>query len=315
MIMKKIFTLIAAAFLGVLSVNADNYKLDLTDLGSGWSSSYDAETKTITYDAAWAGRGWWFSDRDFTGYTKVVVETEALAAGAKLIVEYAADDVSSTEGIANAGDTKIEALINEASAAHLKQIYIQSSVAGTITLVDAYLSGDAVDASVIWEGENDFGITWDWNSTLGFAGGSFANLKSGDALVLDYTTNADAEYANLKALFGQWGNSEHKMPSALVGVASAEYDTWSPEMGSTSYAIPLTDEDITTLKSDGLRISGYNLTLTKVRAIPTSETAISNATIAPVQNENTPIYNLAGQQVSKSYKGVVIQNGKKFIQK
>lgn len=33
------------------------------------------------------------------------------------------------------------------------------------------------------------------------------------------------------------------------------------------------------------------------------------------ENPNAPIYNLAGQQVTKSYKGVVIQNGKKFFQK
>ena len=30
-------------------------------------------------------------------------------------------------------------------------------------------------------------------------------------------------------------------------------------------------------------------------------------------NDNAPIYNLAGQRVDKTYKGVVIQNGKKFI--
>ena len=30
-------------------------------------------------------------------------------------------------------------------------------------------------------------------------------------------------------------------------------------------------------------------------------------------NDNAPVYNLAGQRVGKSYKGVVIQNGKKFI--
>lgn len=32
-------------------------------------------------------------------------------------------------------------------------------------------------------------------------------------------------------------------------------------------------------------------------------------------NDHAPMYNLAGQRVSKSYKGVVIQNGKKFINK
>lgn len=32
-------------------------------------------------------------------------------------------------------------------------------------------------------------------------------------------------------------------------------------------------------------------------------------------NENAPMYNLAGQLVNKNFKGVVIQNGKKFINK
>ena len=36
---------------------------------------------------------------------------------------------------------------------------------------------------------------------------------------------------------------------------------------------------------------------------------------AKVINENAPVYNLAGQQVSKAYKGIVICNGKKYIQK
>ena len=37
--------------------------------------------------------------------------------------------------------------------------------------------------------------------------------------------------------------------------------------------------------------------------------------ISADNNPNAPIYNLAGQQVTKSYKGVVIQNGKKFMNK
>lgn len=41
--------------------------------------------------------------------------------------------------------------------------------------------------------------------------------------------------------------------------------------------------------------------------------AIENIEVA--KNKNTPIYNLAGQHVDKNYKGVVIQNGKKFINK
>lgn len=38
-------------------------------------------------------------------------------------------------------------------------------------------------------------------------------------------------------------------------------------------------------------------------------------TLVAAEKADAPIYNLAGQQVSKNYRGVVIQNGKKFIQK
>ena len=44
-------------------------------------------------------------------------------------------------------------------------------------------------------------------------------------------------------------------------------------------------------------------------------TAINAVTMQEEANGNKPVYNLAGQRVSKAYKGVVIQNGKKFIQK
>ena len=44
-------------------------------------------------------------------------------------------------------------------------------------------------------------------------------------------------------------------------------------------------------------------------------TGIPSIQTAKAINANAPIYNVAGQQVDKNYKGIVIQNGKKFIQK
>ena len=40
-----------------------------------------------------------------------------------------------------------------------------------------------------------------------------------------------------------------------------------------------------------------------------------NAVVTEKFDANAPMYNLAGQRVSKAYKGVVIQNGHKFIVK
>ena len=48
---------------------------------------------------------------------------------------------------------------------------------------------------------------------------------------------------------------------------------------------------------------------------PESPSAVEAIIATKADNPNAPIYNLAGQQVTKSYKGVVIQNGKKFFQK
>ncbi len=45
-----------------------------------------------------------------------------------------------------------------------------------------------------------------------------------------------------------------------------------------------------------------------------SATGINNVTTSTV-DVNAPVYNISGQQVSKNYKGIVIQNGKKFIKK
>jgi hypothetical protein len=43
-------------------------------------------------------------------------------------------------------------------------------------------------------------------------------------------------------------------------------------------------------------------------------TAIDNVVIKPI-DDNAPMYNLVGQRVNKSHKGVVIVNGKKVVRK
>lgn len=49
-------------------------------------------------------------------------------------------------------------------------------------------------------------------------------------------------------------------------------------------------------------------------ALDDGTTGISNVTVGKF-DENAPVYNLAGQRVSKDTKGILIQNGKKFVNK
>ena len=56
-----------------------------------------------------------------------------------------------------------------------------------------------------------------------------------------------------------------------------------------------------------------NMTVTKVTLVQGGATGI--ATVKTVKAKSNVIYNLAGQRVDANYKGVVIMNGKKMIQK
>ena len=60
---------------------------------------------------------------------------------------------------------------------------------------------------------------------------------------------------------------------------------------------------------NGSKLGFYGLTFTAG-----GESAIANIS-ADKANENAPVYNLNGQKVSKDYKGVVVKNGKKYVQK
>jgi hypothetical protein len=49
---------------------------------------------------------------------------------------------------------------------------------------------------------------------------------------------------------------------------------------------------------------------------PTDPTSIEAITTKGIKfNANAPMYNISGQKVDKSYKGLMIQNGRKFMNK
>ena len=79
------------------------------------------------------------------------------------------------------------------------------------------------------------------------------------------------------------------------------------------FSIEPIDPIVETLDEKHLLFTGSGYTPLKLFFAPAEPTGID--AVKTTQNENAPIYNLAGQRVSASYKGVVIQNGRKFINK
>lgn len=117
-----------------------NYELSLASLGSGWDSSYDAASKTITFDGGWKGRGWWIGGSDFSAYKDVVVNFAVTDATIKLVVQYGDDSNNTPDVYANAGATSIKVELDGAKSDNVKQIYLQRENAGTLVLESAYLT-------------------------------------------------------------------------------------------------------------------------------------------------------------------------------
>ena len=77
-------------------------------------------------------------------------------------------------------------------------------------------------------------------------------------------------------------------------------------------------EDLSALNNQKVTVNGFMMYVNNkyVYAVATEVKLATNiSTIKANTDVNAPVYNLAGQQVDKSYKGVVIMNGKKMIQK
>ena len=172
-------------------------------------------------------------------------------------------------------------------------------------------SSVATTSSQIWSGECVFGS---WESGFSVPAEKFANASAGDVLEFVYTTDPETteKWWQFKTIFAGTQEALSSNKSDLN-----EYDCATVASGSTSYKIVLNAEDIAKLKVTGLFVNGHYNIVTAVNLIQTVKdpsTGINNALVAPAA-KNAKVYNLAGQQVNASYKGVVIQNGKKYVQK
>ena len=116
-------------------VESPTESISLSELGTGWSSSYNADTKTITFDDAWTGRGWWLGDVDLSNFASVTVEFEAASFGGKLVVQRV--DETMIEKNFEAGATSVTCALS-GDINHISQIFIQSAAAGDLVLTEAY---------------------------------------------------------------------------------------------------------------------------------------------------------------------------------
>lgn len=122
---------------------------------------------------------------------------------------------------------------------------------------------------------------------------TFSNVKVGDELRI-YCRNRGN-----KLSFG-WTLDSEDYANTLVNY--------------TYYSVIVTADYLTHLQTEGMVVNGDNAELQMIEHIP-SASAIDNLTTAKPQNRKTATFNLAGQRVSKDFKGIVIQNSKKVLKR
>lgn len=176
---------------------------------------------------------------------------------------------------------------------------------------------------LLWEGE---AISTGWANQPGLLSDGGAELTEAGAAVGDiirfYCTAPDDNW-QCELTEGHWGGIIYRYAAKDLGPnedgSAREYEIVDLSKGYIDLVIT---EDILTkattqqwwgnvflLNGDG------GLTVTKLTLIKADETAINAAKVAKAAKVDGDIYNLAGQKVSASYKGLVIKDGKKYIQK
>lgn len=270
MIKRLLFSAMAVAAMA-FSASADTYSLMTGFGGSGWGSSYDAATKTITYEGEWKGCGIWLGDFDASSYDEVVFECEATEMAFNLVIEYTgADNADNPSVNFPAGSTKAVVPLSETLKKNLQQVYVQAATAGTIVVKDLYLQNavevDPTIPVVIFEGEK----VLDWSTSLDISTNDLvmAKFAAGDKLVFEYTAG---ESNGFKILYKNpsWAWTLLPLMTGLEGF-NEQYETiWlNPE--EHEYAVTFPAEDVEILLSSenhGGLVQGDGITLTKISVV------------------------------------------------
>lgn len=211
----------------------------------------------------------------------------------------------------------------------------------TINLFGQKAEGTYADVAV-------FGITFVKSETLKTANSTFATYCA--PYPVDYADNGLAAYSiSLDEAHGKVSYTKINGPvpantSVLVkGGCENDYILIPAEIGADKVITDLTASD-GTIEGDGSTIyafgtkngvSGFKIVKAGVKipakkgylklsssagakdfyAFGDETTGINNISANGIDEEETPLFNLAGQRVNKSYKGVVVKNGKKFVNK
>ncbi len=335
--MKKFFTLAVAAF-AALTISAKE-DIDISGI---------ATDGVVTFEGTWSWKGVNYGSQDDSGkdvyadksaFAYVVVEYTAGTCGdVNLIAQYEKDGTTGQWGdnfYTSTGECSVNPtggiLAVELDANHsatVNAVALQNkNTPGTITIKAAYFASkeeyeaakaaaDKIEKSKELETDKthtlkakDWGWDQNWLAT---------DVSDFNTLVFDIKSITGKGKVAIQGVLTD--GTESKDNSIEFDSNEAKVYTFDISKFKTLNVYAFQNLN----KPDGEEygqddIEETTIVVNKIyltsKTVEEISTGISSAVIAPKANVNAPIYNLAGQKVDKSYKGVVIQNGKKFVQK
>ena len=306
--MKKLFTLIVAAFMAV-SVNAQT-ETPLV-LGGGWNAGFagDADVYDFTISKQW-GAAEFACNVNSADYPKYILEFED-PLPANFQVNYTWKTSADAEGEATpaygraVGDgttKKFELFFDQEQHPYIVGVGVQHTNEEEVNLKVKKLTLVGADDS---EKQVDPTFT-------GWAG-------TDNTVVYKGVVSFDKQYQQL-AINGLAGKSDVTVKVKLAGPTPNVQMCVDYEEGSEWPQFNGSGETIFTTKEGGvIKTMGIQYTDEKNPAkvsvlgawLISTTTGISN--IENVKLQDGKAFNLAGQQVAKGYKGIVIKDGKKMV--
>lgn len=315
--MKKFFTLVC----GLAMALCANAATAIGTSFSPWDEKCVVDGNTLTFTAGWAGAGMWIGsgDNDFSDYDYLWVTFSESTCDFNLVVEHTPEKKPIT-GEFNSGTLVAGVALNEALSDHVMQYYLQSKSAGKLVVTGAYVGTEEEYKAVLAGNKpqksdltlSDLGSGW---------GNSTYDAASKTVTIVDDWSGKGwwfekADYSDFDKVVVNFAT-----PTATNGKLVVEYNGASNgeaeiAEGATSVEVALDAAAKNSVKQiyiQGPAGAQFVLASAYVCVKDYVATGISQTIAAPAA-KSSKIFNLAGQQVGKSYKGVVIKNGKKYVQ-
>ena len=320
--MKKLFTLVVAAFAVVgafaqvknVGEPLNNVK---DDAGNVW---YDQDTKTITFHSNGSYRpGWWLAGwdndagknvpADYSNYDEFVVELDN-PNGVNINVRVEYEDADASNG--NSKGNEIVVPLNKDAAKKLNQAYLQCWDEVTAPISVTFKKACFQSATK----KNEVELTLTEGHTI--LATEFDKYADDTKIKLVFENTTDPYESRNGWGIGGFANSDNWNPTySINGLDGETFDVYVTVGDFKTAAKAGTDSYVDgQYHKAGVTFNIYNACkLTHVYAlVEDGATNIFNTIAAPAAT-SAKTYNLEGQQVDASYKGVVIKGGKKFVQK